>query len=56
MRDWLLKNNLTLKKKIWQTDRFVIFQDQNGKLWRYMPEYKTGWPVTVVQHASRGKP
>lgn len=47
MREWLLRNQITMKTKLWQTEKMVIFRDIDGKLWRYMPDYHTGWPVEV---------
>jgi len=36
-----------MKKKLWQTEKMVIFRDAEGRLWRYMPDFHTGWPVEV---------
>ena len=44
MKEWLFKNGITLQKVLWKTEKFAIFVDTKGKVWRYMPEYKMAWP------------
>lgn len=32
---------------IWGTDNALVFQDPEGRYWRYLESYKQAWPVIV---------
>jgi len=49
MKDWLKLNNLKVDKVLWKEDEFAIFRDTDGKMWRYMPAFHTGWPFEIVE-------
>ena len=33
---------------IWETDRAIVFRDENGKLWRRVHAYGMTWPMEII--------
>jgi len=36
-----------VSRVVWESDRAVVFADEHGRFWRYLPAYKRAWPVIV---------
>ena len=36
-----------IRRIIWETDSAVVFQDEQGRFWRYLHAYRKAWPVVV---------
>ena len=36
-----------VRRVIWQTDKAMIFADEQGQFWRYLQTYKKAWPVVI---------
>src|SRR5262245_27111120 len=32
---------------VWQTERIVVFEDEAGRIWRYVFSWRRAWPVLV---------
>lgn len=32
---------------VWQTDKIIVFRDEQGRVWRYMKEFRQMWPIEV---------
>ena len=37
----------TVTRIIWETDKAVIFADEQGRFWRYLSAYGKAWPVVM---------
>jgi hypothetical protein len=36
-----------IKRKVWETEKDIVYEDIDGRFWRYLHAYNTGWPVFV---------
>ncbi len=36
-----------VERIVWETDRAVIFADEQGRFWRYLHAYAQAWPVII---------
>ncbi|MBZ5499957.1 MAG: hypothetical protein LAP85_26465 [Acidobacteriia bacterium] len=32
---------------IWETDKAIVFEDAEGRFWRYLASYGKAWPVII---------
>lgn len=43
----LVYDGREVARVIWSTDNALVFQDPEGRYWRYLESYKQAWPVIV---------
>ena len=43
----------TVRLVLWETSKMVIFEDQDGNVWRYLPAFGKSWPVTILRGSGR---
>lgn len=37
-----------VRRIIWETEKAVVFEDEQGRFWRYLHTYRQSWPVVIV--------
>jgi hypothetical protein len=37
---------------VWETPKAVVFEDENGRFWRYLFSYNKAWPVIVERDSN----
>jgi hypothetical protein len=46
-----MAEKLTIQRDqiLWESVGFIIFRDDDGSLWRYMPSFQQKFPVTIME-------